>query len=568
MAGPVWGQNEPAKGKAAGVSEPAAPPVQPPAGTEPATEEALSLRYRFIERYGAIEDPAHPELITQYRVGISETQKTEREKAQGAPDRSEMFRQTIYTERITQVGKLGEMLSAMRRYDRFAMKEGAVSRVSKPPLYEGLTIWLRRQPGQRPKVLSLTPDRPLRDVEYVELSKQVIVPQLTVLLPPTPKRVGDSWAISRAAAQCLVWEVPDPEDFEMNARLSEVHKSPTGKGLVAVIDISGQMNLTLGLSSLRAQLYFAFDHAAIDTPPPAAAAGETKAATAEPRARTPVDTGVVDARGKISRVRMLWAVSDVIPDGDGRLKQTVTYDLTLERKFEPGPNEKNPGVWAALAVPDPLPTPTESNSWLVFDDPEGRFHFSHPQTLLLANRSVEENMVEFADQIPGLAHDLLILRLPPGPEDPKADKSFRDPQQFQREADTDWAKQKAETLRGPSQWLPDADWAPLKVYRKELGVKTAGADEGASPVQRIFIDYYLVFMKRNECFQVRSMTARNDHVAFRKQVEFMIKSFQFGPWTGSKPGSAPGSTPTAPPVTGAPAAAAPPLSPPATNTPR
>ena len=68
------------------------------------------MRYRFIERYSPTEDPNHPELLTQYRVGLRETQKTEREKQQGAPDRIQFSRQTIYTERAAQVEQIGELI--------------------------------------------------------------------------------------------------------------------------------------------------------------------------------------------------------------------------------------------------------------------------------------------------------------------------------------------------------------------------------------------------------------------------------------------------------------------------
>ena len=112
------------------------------------TAEALSLRYRFIEKYSPTEDPNHPELITQYRVGIVETQKTESEKPQGAPDRAEISRHTIYTERAAQVGKLGEMSSAVRRYDKFVIKDVANIRSFQAPSFRG------------PDGLASAPDRP------------------------------------------------------------------------------------------------------------------------------------------------------------------------------------------------------------------------------------------------------------------------------------------------------------------------------------------------------------------------------------------------------------------------
>jgi hypothetical protein len=547
--GPVWAQDTPAKTKSDGAAKKDAPPVAERAETveEPAqvTAEALSYRYRFIEKYGLTEEPARPELITQYRVGIRETQKTEREKPQGAPDRAEITRQTIYTERAAQVGKLGEMNSAVRRYDRFQIKDLAVFRPANPPLFEGLTIWLRRQSGKKPQILSLTNGRPLREFEFNEIAKQVIVPQLASLFPPTPRRVGDTWSITRTAAQSLVGEVPEVDDYELTGTLVEVRKAATGPSLTAIIGLSGQMNLSLGLSALKAQLHFVFDPLVIVSPGGGKPSSSKAADDGQGKKREQVDAGVVDARGRIARVLMLWAVTDVLPEGEGRLKQTVTYELNLERRFK-APNEPASGQNAPLPVPEPPPAPDQANSWLVYEDPQERFHFLHPQGLVLSPRMSDQHSLEFVDQNPGVGQDVFILRFAPGSVDPQADSKFRDAQQFQREIDADWAKSKQEILRGTSEWLPAADWAPWKVYRKELGVKTANADEGGKGVQRIFIDNYLVLSNRNECFHATSMTVRNDHVAFRTQAESIIKSFRFGPWDGkSKP---PVATPALPPT--------------------
>jgi hypothetical protein len=549
LPGRAWAQETPARIEAAPKTEAPGGAKLPDSVAESpqSTAEALSLRYRFIEKYSPTEDPNHPELLTQYRVGIEETQKTEREKPQGAPDRAEISRRTFYTERAARVGKLGEVTSAVRRYDSFKRTEPAPLHPPTPPLFERLTIWLKRQSGRKPLVLSLTPNRPLREFEFSEITKQLFVPQLTVLFPPTPRRVGDTWSIPRAAALCLVGEIPEPDDYELKGTLTEVRRGASGTGLTAVIDIAGQMNVSFGLSALKARIQFAFESSPVVPPATASAARSDAADDQTGKIRGQKDAGVVDARGRIIRVVMLWAVSDVLPDSDGRLKRTMTYQLNLGRKFDSTPDDAA-GPKGPLAVPDPAPTPDESNSWLVYDDPGGKFHFFHPQSLLLSPRMIDPNAVEFVDQNPGSGQDVFILRLPPGNTDPEVDRKFRDAQQFQKEIDADWAKSKLETLRGTSGWLADAEWAPRKVYRKELGVKTPAAEDGAGGVQRIFIDNYLVLTSRNECFRAQSMTVRNDHVAFRTQAESMIKSFQFGPWNG-KPTATPAgavSSPTPP----------------------
>ena len=167
-------------------------PTPADAAQDPLTgsDEALSVRYRFIEKYTVKPDPDHPELLSQYRVGMLETQKAEREKAQGAPERFQFSRLTKYTEAPAQVSKLGEVIATIRRYDTFRIKDVSSTRSPKKPLFEGLTILYQRRPGQSPQFLSLTSDHPLREFEFAEMNKHVFVPKLTSLLA----RRRNAWA--------------------------------------------------------------------------------------------------------------------------------------------------------------------------------------------------------------------------------------------------------------------------------------------------------------------------------------------------------------------------------------
>ena len=72
---------------------------------------------------------------------------------------------------------------------------------------------------------------------------------------------------------------------------------------------------------------------------------------------------------------MAWVVSNPIDDGDGRLKQTVTYELNLERRENAVTSDAAGTQNILLTIPEPLPAADESNSWLVHDDPLGRFSF-------------------------------------------------------------------------------------------------------------------------------------------------------------------------------------------------
>jgi hypothetical protein len=158
------------------------------------------------------------------------------------------------------------------------------------------------------------------------------------------------------------------------------------------------------------------------------------------------------------------------------------------------------------------------------------------------------NEIHFVDLDRGQGKDAFILKLSPGSQDPQADRKFRDVGEFQRAIADHWAKLKLEPRPGPADWLPQADWAPLKVYRKEMAVITNNAEEGGAGAQRIYIDDYLALSGGNQCFQVESWTVRDNHVTFRNQSEGIIKSFRFGKWDPHAKASAP-ATPPAPPAT-------------------
>jgi len=522
-------------------SAPAAPPRDGQPEPAPASSESLSDRYRFSERYSPTEDPDRREVITQYRVGVAETSKMVRDKPQGGHDRFEWSRTTIYTERAAQVTK-GDMTAAVRRYDKVRTKEMTQPRHPlNPPLLQGLEIWYHRRPGEKPQVFSLSSDRRLRESEYDAISEEVFVPQLMLLFPPAPRRVGDTWEIRRQVAQSVWGELPEEKDYKLTGSLIEVGKIGSGTSLMAVIGISGFFTLRDGPNAFNARISFTFDPPPAVTPPAGSGASPKAAETGSKAGAGKRDEGIIEARGWISQALMAQRLESLVPESDGRLKQSLTRELRLERR----PLATTPNAPAGgLTPPEPPPTPTEANSWLVFEDPMGRFHFSHPQGLRPNPYEMDPNVLQLVDRQLGAGQDVFILSLPPGAEDPQKDRLFRNPDQFRREIDADWAKSKLEILRGPAGWLPDADWAPLRVYRKEIGVKAEGTDEKGKRVERIYIDYYLVLAKRDECVHVQSMTKRDDHVAFRTQAESMIKSLQF-----TRPDArpkAPASTPSPP----------------------
>ena len=240
---------------------------------------------------------------------------------------------------------------------------------------------------------------------------------------------------------------------------------------------------------------------------------------------------------------MAWKATNLLPDEEARLKQTRTYELQLERRLASATNAVGGAPGETLQVPAPIPAATEANSWLLYEDPMERFYLLHPQNLALNPGMSDVNNIHFVDHDPGRGTDAFVLKLSPEPRDPQTDRKFRDEGEFQRAIADHWAKLKLDTLPGPAGWLPEADWAPLKVYRKELAVKTADAEQGGGGARRIYIDDYLVLSGGNQCFQVESWTVRENHVAFRTQSEGIIKSLHFGRWSPHLKGPA-----TAPPA--------------------
>ncbi|HWT83580.1 MAG TPA: hypothetical protein VN648_32830, partial [Candidatus Methylomirabilis sp.] len=154
-----------------GRDEPALGQTQEPAAANPAEpaldKQDVSQRYRFLERYGATDDPTRPELLVQYQVGFRETIKVTREKPQGAPDQDHVSSHCIYTERVAKLAKGGFVTEVIRHYDKVDFKTSLDIPRYKTKLLEGLTVLYRQQPRSLPQVVCLTPNRQLRQQEYI-----------------------------------------------------------------------------------------------------------------------------------------------------------------------------------------------------------------------------------------------------------------------------------------------------------------------------------------------------------------------------------------------------------------
>ena len=489
---------------------------------------ALGNRFRFVERYSVEEHPERPDLISQYRVGSSVTTKIVREKAQSAPERSETSHTEMYVERAARVSRTGEVTDLIRRYDRAIIKELAPSRTSNPPLLEGLLVWYHRRSPIKPQILSLT-DRGLRGAEYARITEGMSLPQLMSFFRQVPTRVNEPWPITAKAVQDISGELPSPDEFDLNGKIVNVSKTKDGSRLVALISITGQFNLDVRPCAFSATIEFTFIPRMI---PQSRTAGEDA-----PR--------IVEAAGQITDARLAQTMAASLPASEGRAKLLATRQVWLQRQAV-GPERVSPAAPRCRSnYPRAAPVATVANSWINYDDPDGRFQLRHPQELQAP--SVPERhraAIELIDIRPGGWR--FCIQLPPtGGE--SQDQSFRDAAHFQKAFEEQVADNRDNITWGKPAWLDDPIWQELsgKIYRLEGALKRENEDNP------LYFDLYYVELDRNrptQRFLVESWTDRTDHLAIRNQTEEIIRLFKLGrpekralatPGTGSPPRSTP-----------------------------
>ena len=352
---------------------------------QPGEAQALSLRYHFSERYSAQEDPQKPETLTQYRVGSRDTLSVVREKPQGAPDRAETSVRSVYTERVVKLEK-GSLADVVRRYDEVDYKTTLPIRPVKTKLVEGMTILYQLQKNRPTGALLDRGSWPQARRIPVDFPADLFAGPFDFAYRPSPVRVGDRWTVPRLAAWALVGDEPENEDYDLNAELIEVRKSQTGSALTAVIGVKGTFVFSDRPTAVNAQLDFTFEPA-VSPPAPSPLPIRRKSPRNNRLARTRPkpgpSSGVIEARGYISKIRMAIEFSVAMQGNDGRFKQISTRRMLLERRTD------NQAEGGNLSVPAPLPTETMENSWLSYEDAQGRFHFRHPQELRV-NASLSE----------------------------------------------------------------------------------------------------------------------------------------------------------------------------------
>jgi len=519
--------------------------AQEPAAANPAEPAAdnqdVSLRYRFLERYSANDDPTRPELLIQYQVGIRETVKITFEKPQGAPDLQRTTGLGIYAERVAKVSSKGAVTEVVRNFKKVDLKTTLDIPRYKTPLLQGLTVlYLPQGRFLPPQVLSLTPGRQLRPLEYDGIRQQAFLPNVSLILPSKPCRVGDTWPVRREAVFALLGNVPAEEDYDLTAEVLEIRKHREDPAMTAIIAVKGQLVIPEGPCGLNAQVHFTFVPAEVAAPPGSRPRDEINKDLAPDSKPAPAPAGrvkgVFDANGYISKISLAQEMTWPLPGNDGRLKGNMRREILLERRIPAQPG----GDGDILEIPNPEPVPGVSNSWLVYDDPQGRFHLLFPQEFRVA-RTYPEGGIDLLDRRPD-GRDVIQISLVAKTGDPGRDSLASDPIQVKKQLEDQWKQRGEKVVSIPSGWLPAADWSPSKwkVYRIEAALIPEG--ERSPESGRIYLDHYIVQFARNEVMVVEAITNRDMHKPFRDSAELIIKSFEFGPSESSLP-SAPARVP-------------------------
>ncbi len=493
--------------------DPAPTTAADPAQEAPAEPIDLTTRYRFYERYTPKSDAVRDGMIGAYQVASQETIETVIERPQAAPERSELIFLARYSERPAEVGGTDgrRVTKVVRRFESVRFRPDLRIRPTDPQPLDDLVVWMELRPASPPLIVSLTGGRGLREEAYrFAAFQQTFVPDLTKALPDLPSRVGDTWQLTRDACEALIGG--KVATGSLIGKLAEIRKdAETGKS-TAVITITGKVTRATGPSAINARLLFDFRPASPDA---GVGAARPKAKQVEDDAQAPT----VEARGAIVRLALAQVETAAVPRGDQRLKATRTRNLILERRLGEGELPVN--------LPAAPPQATDKNSWLTYVDPKERFHFSHPQFLLVdpAALVARPEAIEMVRQQPRGPD---VVRLAFTPKGEKPDTPPPAPDVVFRKRLEAMTQGGAEVTPGTAAWQPEGDWPNMRVYSAEAAVKPGSAD-GPS---RVHFLGYVAQLADGGTVYVEALTAQDSPESFRQQVEALLKTVASGPPSG------------------------------------
>ena len=490
------------------VSAEAKPPADGPAASTPTRttpQVDLSNRYRFQERHAREDGRELPGALGAYRVGLVEVIKDAVDQPQGAPRRAETTRQAVFLERATEQGGLAGVLGSVRFYEQYqARPEDPAKAMGVEPL-DGLSVALRYRSAEWPVVAALT-DRKPTDYEYEVATRQMAVAQLGLILPTVPVRVGDSWRIPRRGAQALLGDAGTRGDT-LVGKLVELRREVDGPRSVAVMSISGRVQVAAGEAAVNAEALFTFRP---EEPTAQGASGK-------------VVEGLLEARGATTEIRLARTTSGPLPP-PGRLRFQTTREVTMHRQLDLDAQA------AVLPKLPPAPKLEDPAHWLTWLDPSRRFRLDHPQDFLPPERS------PLAPVEPGAV--VLFRARREGTDVLKAEYAAKalTPEDLKARLAAETGQMKLEVIRGEEDWLPEADWPGLKVYRAEAAVQVpAPLGTPSSRATRIHFDAYLIQPPRAAGLMAIATTSRDPVAPYRREVEQILRTIQFDPAAPAAP---------------------------------
>ena len=97
-------------------------------------------------------------------------------------------------------------------------------------------------------------------------------------------------------------------------------------------------------------------------------------------------------------------------------------------------------------MPTPDPVANVANSWLLYDDPQGRFHLLHPQELRVD--AYPDGGIDLIDRRPD-GQDVITIGLIAKTGDAQRDRNATDPIQVKKRLEDQWKQRGDKVVPGP-----------------------------------------------------------------------------------------------------------------------
>ena len=428
------------------------------------------------------------------------------------------------------------MTEVVRHYDKVDFKTTLDIPQYKTKLLEGLTILYRPQaPICRLRFCVLTPGRQLRPQEYIGGRAAGVPPSLSMHLALQAQPGGRHLAGSARGGLGSARRSAGRRGLRSDRRDSRSSQERAGSVDDAVIGVKGQLVVPEGPCGINAQVQFTFVPSEVTAPTALAPRDETTKEKA-PGTTSQLHPAVASRGSSMPRAtsaRSPWRrrCPGRCPGNDGRLKGNIRRELVLERRI--------PAQAGGDARPSEVPNPdTRSHDCELVADlrrSPGDGSTSCTPRSCTWRRAYPDGGIDLLDRRPD-GQDVIQVSLNAKTQDPQRDRLAADPIQAKKQLEDQWKQRGEKVVPGPSGWLPEADWSPLKrkVYRESRPHSFLRVTERPAS-GRIYLDHYIVQFTRNEVLIVAAMTTRDPHVQFRETAESIIKSFDFGPSEGSLP---------------------------------